>query len=420
MHRHALTSFARRLLIAAAVFPLPSVALAQSSAADGTDPQSFFVLNNPGDPAFNQLLGINNARVIVGYFGDGAVVLNNGYVLVPKNHYSVENFTNLPSGDFASQTQAIGINTRRFPDIVGFYTDNATGFTHGFLDSNGVQSPIDDPAGSPPNVTTPVQNLLGINNFDKAAGFWTDNDGHEHGFVVQIDPQSPSSSTFIEIPPTTFAGAVATQASDITNNNLVCGFWTDAQDNNHGFFGFLGQKFSSFKVRINNVAAASTSPFGCNDDGEIVGSFTDKAGNVHGFIFLGGKFFQFDAIGSSQTPAFGVMGTLINGVNDRGDIVGFFSDGKNVNGFVNFALGDRGAYVGLSFALLVGATSADQGFGLYHPTWRWNRRSSTLQAALQGDRQWARLGRNPDTAAGAALVLSATSLRLRVKQGIST
>ena len=209
----------------------------QSSAEDGTAPQSFFVLDNPGDLNFNQLLGINDRQVIVGYFGDGTVVPNNGYVLVPKNHYSEENFTNLPTGDFASQTQAIGINTRRFPDIVGFYTDNATGFTHGFLDSNGVQSPIDDPAGSPPNVTTPVQNLLGINNFEKAAGFWTDNNAHEHGFVVKLDTHSPSSSTFIEIPPTTFAGAVATQASDITNNDQVCGFWTDANGNNHGFFG---------------------------------------------------------------------------------------------------------------------------------------------------------------------------------------
>src|SRR5215469_2847067 len=130
-----------RLLVAVAVFALSSVARAQST-------QSFFVLNNPGDPAFNQVLGINEGRVIVGYFGDGAVIRNNGYVLVPKNHYAVENFTNLPSPDFASQTQAIGINTKSFPDIVGFYTDNA-GFTHGFLDSNGVQSKIDDPAGSP-------------------------------------------------------------------------------------------------------------------------------------------------------------------------------------------------------------------------------------------------------------------------------
>jgi hypothetical protein len=249
----------------------------------------------------------------------------------------VENFTNLPSPDFASQTQAIGINTRAFPDIVGFYTDHATGFTHGFLDANGVQSPVDDPAGSPPNVTTPVQNLLGINNFDEAAGFWTDNNGHQHGFVVELDTQSPSLSRFIEIPPTTFAGAVGTQASDITNNELVCGFWTDAKSNNHGFFGFLGQKFFTFNVKIKGVTVTSTSPFGCNDRGEIVGAFTDSNGNIHGFILFDRKFFQFDAPGSSQTPAFGTMGTFINGVNDRGDIVGFFSDGTKVNGFVNFA-----------------------------------------------------------------------------------
>jgi hypothetical protein len=154
-------AFACRLLITVVAIALAPVAFAQSSGADGTHHKSFFVLNNPGDPHFNQLLGINDGNVIVGYFGDGTVIPNNGYVLVPKNHYSVENFTDLPSGDFASQTQAIGINNRRFPDIVGFYTDNATGFTHGFLDSNGVQSPIDDPAGSPPNVTKPVQNLLG-------------------------------------------------------------------------------------------------------------------------------------------------------------------------------------------------------------------------------------------------------------------
>ena len=330
------TGFARRLLVTVAVIALAPVAFAQSSGADGTDPESFFVLDNPGDPNFNQLLGINDGRVIVGYFGDGTVIPNNGYVLVPKNHYSVENFTNLPSPDFASQTQAIGINTRRFPDIVGFYTDNATGFTHGFLDSNGVQSPVDDPKGSPPNVATPVQNLLGINNFDKAAGFWTDNKGNEHGFVVELNTQTPSLSTFIEIPPTTFAGAVATQASDITNNDLVCGFFTDANGNNHGFFGFLGQKFNTFNVRINGVTATSTSPFGCNDEGEIVGAFTSN-GNTHGFIFADGRFVQFDATGSSQTPAFGTRGTLINGVNDRGDIVGFFSDGTKVNGFVNFA-----------------------------------------------------------------------------------
>ena len=334
------TGFTSRLAMTLVVIALPIVAFAHSGAADETNhqsnQQSFFVLDNPGDPNFNQLLGINDGNVIAGYFGDGTIIPNNGYVLVPQNHYSTENFTNLPSGDFASQTQAIGINNLIFPDIVGFYTDNATGFTHGFLDSNGVQSPVDDPAGSPPNVTTPVQNLLGINDSDDAAGFWTDNNGDEHGFVVQLDIQALGSSKFIEIPPATFHGAVATQASDITDKDLVCGFWTDSNGNNHGFVGSLGRTLKTFDVTINHTTAASTSPFGCNNEGEIVGSFTDSDGNIHGFIFTHGRFFQFDATGSSQTPAFGVMGTFINGVNDRGDIVGFFSDGTKVNGFANF------------------------------------------------------------------------------------
>ncbi len=319
-----LAVLARGLLWAAAVVACPALASA---------PQRFLVLDNPGDPNFNQLLGINDGRVIVGYFGDGSVVPNNGYVLVPPNHYSVENF--LINGVPAAQTQAIGIDDRPLPDIVGFYTD-AAGLTHGFLDANGVQTTVDDPAGAPPNVTTPVQNLLGINDRGQAAGFWTDNDGHEHGFVVQLDLRSPTSSTFTEIPPSTFPGAVATQASDITDREEVCGFWTDANGNNHGFAGRLGRGFTSFEVKIGGMTATSTSAFGCNDRGEIVGSFTDAGGAVHGFLTDGRRFVQFDAPGSSQTPAFNVSGTFINGVNDRGDIVGFFSDGQKVNGFVSF------------------------------------------------------------------------------------
>ena len=55
-----LAGFAYRLLMTVTVFALLPVALAQSGEADGTDDQSFFVLDNPGDPNFNQLLGIND------------------------------------------------------------------------------------------------------------------------------------------------------------------------------------------------------------------------------------------------------------------------------------------------------------------------------------------------------------------------
>ncbi len=333
------------LLVAAVIFT-PTAANAWLC-SNNTEENTCFELDNQGDPHFNQLLGINNNQVIVGYFGDGTIVANNGYVLVPPNHYSVENFTNFtpPGSDTASQTQAIGISNRLiFPAIVGFYTDANTTFTHGFLDFFGVQYTIDDPKGTSPTITAPVQNLLGINRKNEAAGFWTDNNGKEHGFVVQIkidtNTSSISSLNFIEIPLTTFNGAVATQASDITDNHLVCGFWTDSNGNNHGFLVRLNDNsfgsFFTFDVKIKGVTATSTSAFGCNNKDEIVGNFT-LAGQVHGFILTHGKFFQYDPKGSSQTTVLGVQGTFINGINDEGNIVGFFSNGVDtVHGFVDF------------------------------------------------------------------------------------
>lgn len=331
LSRKFTTTFTRLVLATLATFILLPVANAQVSGVN-------YKLDNPGDLNFNQLLGINNGRVIVGYFGDGSLVANNGYVLVPENHYAVENFTHLPSGDHATETQAIGVSNNQLEEVVGFYTDFKSGFTHGFVDEDGSQATLDDPAGLPPHVTAPAQNLLGANDINEAAGFWTDNDGHEHGFVVALNFSSLGKSTFTEIPPSKFAGAVATQASNITNNNEVCGFWTDGSGNNHGFFGRLGSTLYTFNVVIGGVAATSTTPFGCNNNGEIVGTFTDASGS-HGFVYAFGAYSQFDYPGSSQTVAFGVAGTIINAINDRGDFVGFYSDGTKVNGFAQLVHG---------------------------------------------------------------------------------
>jgi hypothetical protein len=158
---------------AAAFITVPGMARAQGD---------FFKLINPGDPAFNQLLGISNNEIIVGYFGDGTAIFNNGYVLVPNTHYSVENFTGTaPAGHTVTQTQAIGINNQKVPVIVGFWADQ-NGLNFGWEDVQGVFTTILDP-----NATfAGNQNLLGVNDLNKAAGFWTDSANHAHGFVVHL------------------------------------------------------------------------------------------------------------------------------------------------------------------------------------------------------------------------------------------
>src|SRR5271166_3120821 len=79
---------------------------------------NFQTLNNNADPAFNQLLGVNNAMTLAGYFGDGNIVPNKGYTVVPpysQGSYTNENYPN------SAQTQVVGINNGGNPTTIGFY-----------------------------------------------------------------------------------------------------------------------------------------------------------------------------------------------------------------------------------------------------------------------------------------------------------
>jgi len=62
-----------------------------SALADGTT-FLFQTVISPGDPAFTQLLGINNGGTIAGYLGDGTVVPNHGFILTFPSTYTPENF----------------------------------------------------------------------------------------------------------------------------------------------------------------------------------------------------------------------------------------------------------------------------------------------------------------------------------------
>src|SRR5258707_15713958 len=104
-----------RLLLAlvglAISFALPIFAQQTNTPATAKVRFKFRDITNANDPTFNQELGINNARVIAGYFGSGAAGHpNKGYTVVrPYNtqlDFTNENFPG------SVQTQVIGINNR--------------------------------------------------------------------------------------------------------------------------------------------------------------------------------------------------------------------------------------------------------------------------------------------------------------------
>src|SRR5260370_2255989 len=124
---------------------------------------SFQTVIDPADAAFTQLLGINNAGKIAGYFGDGTVVPNNGFTLSLPNNFTPENFPG------SVQTQVVGINNTG--ETVGFWID-ANGVTHGFTDIGNTFLNV-----SNPNTETVTQ-LLSVNDSAEAAGYWPDAAGN--------------------------------------------------------------------------------------------------------------------------------------------------------------------------------------------------------------------------------------------------
>jgi hypothetical protein len=291
-------------------------------------------VSSPGDPAFTQLLGINNSGTIAGYFGDGTIVPNNGFTLTLPNTFTPENFPG------STQTQVIGINSAGA--TVGFYVD-AAGVTHGFQDVGGTFSTIDAPG-------TAFNQLLGLNDNGQSAGYSSlDPTGMtlQRAFV-----QNGSTFTYIDgFLPT---GTSNDQATDINNAGVVSGFYTTATVTD----GFLLN--GTTLTTLSFPGSVFTQALGLNNAGDVVGDYVDSFGVMHGFVFDGVSFKTFDAPGSTATT--------INGINDNGQIVGFFTDAnQNTIGFVGNPIATPEPRASTLLALAVVAMGLIRRSKLGHP-----------------------------------------------------
>ncbi len=251
---------------------------------------TFTDVNFSGD-TFTQLLGVNKNGVIAGYHGSGADAAhpNKGFTYTPTGGFVAENY---PA---SAQTQVIGINDAG--STAGFYVD-AKGVTRGFYELGGTFQPINFPG-------TNFNQLLSWNNNNQGAGYSQDGAGNFHPYYWS------RSGPFWSM---TVAGIPSAQATGINNLGAVCGFYVNGAGATHGFL-FSNAKYT----RLIYPGSTFTQALGLNDLNEVVGTYTDSSNMTHGFTWKAGVFQSID------DPK-GIGSTVINGVNNAGEIVGFWGN----------------------------------------------------------------------------------------------
>ncbi len=230
-------------------------------------------INNSTDAMAN---GINSAGVVVGTDGNGNAFTLNGGSLV----------TFIPNG--GTSAIAFGINDNGL--VAGQYT-TASGTTPGFVLNGTSVTTINSPSG--PDVV----NAQGINNNGLVVGFYVGTDDQFHGFKFSLSSAvngvgtgtAIADPTIPTVPGETGATFVFSQILGVNDKGIAVGYYGDSTGSQHGFiyntntgtYTYLDDPNEQF---FNGVEVTQIT--GINNAGEITGFYTDASGEAHGFVAL--------------------------------------------------------------------------------------------------------------------------------------
>jgi hypothetical protein len=322
--RVAAVTVASGVLAAGAVALAAGTASASTLNAHNGSAYRFTTLDNDHDLTFNQLLGINDEGLIAGYFGSGmAGHPNKGYLLTPpfygQGSYVNENFPG------SVQTQVTGLNNRGV--TVGFWSNTNMGVgmdaNFGWVNVDGHFRQADYPTNDP--ASPAIDQLLGVNDSDIAVGFYTDANNNNHGYEYNINTNRYSSVVDPNAPTASLTAAA------INDNGDVAGAYTNpATGSTDGFLLRHGQ-FTDLSV----PGSSSTMALGVNSFDEVVGVFVPSSDSnaLEGFTWTPQH--GFTTVNDPNGVNDGNLTTTINGVNDKGQLVGFYVDAAgNTDGFI--------------------------------------------------------------------------------------
>lgn len=215
----------------------------------------FTAVVNPSTPAggvpVNQLLGVNNSDVAVGFYNDAAGN-SHGYTL-NINTLTFSADINAPG---ATSTTTTAINNLGW--IAG--TDVIGGLTEAFIDKSGTVTQFAVPGAM-------STSFFGLNDNGIAVGDYVDSLGETNGLVFNT-----VLDTFITLNDP--HGILGTTLNGINDQGQIVGFYVDATDNTHGLLanptaipepatwgmmllGFTGLGFARYRASRNRAAHAA-------------------------------------------------------------------------------------------------------------------------------------------------------------------
>lgn len=199
--------------------------------------------------------------------------------------------TTLPAvnGTTVSET-AFGINDGGL--IVGQFTDGATDTTPGFV-YNGSGFTILNPV-----VTAAVTNAQGVNNNGLVTGFYSTDGVHQHGFFYDT-----GTTQFTLAPDPNIANLVLTQFLSINDNGLAVGYYQLPDGSQHGFlYNSVTQTYSFLDDPNAALSGVSiTQITGVNNAGEIAGFYVDATTGLQR------GFFATPALAAPEPGTFGML-----------------------------------------------------------------------------------------------------------------
>ncbi|MGP0068787.1 MAG: PEP-CTERM sorting domain-containing protein [Isosphaeraceae bacterium] len=177
---------------------------------------------------------------------------------------------------------ALGINDHGV--IVGQYS-TATGTTPGFILNGNTYTTVNAPSG--PDVV----NAQGINNNGLVVGFYVGNDDEDHGFIAHASSAMNGSLTGTAVSDPNVPNFLFSQILGVNDYGIAVGYYEDTSFSQHGFFYNTNTGQYTFLDDPNaaNIGGTEiTQITGINDSGEITGFYVGSDGLAHGFVALQG------------------------------------------------------------------------------------------------------------------------------------